>query len=158
MPPCRSLNRVILSAGSPWTMTLAVVSGVSDEIAGISLASAYVILVEIGTNRSTSPPQAHEVAGTHSTRHQRIGGKVKARFSSHGNAYLAPSWPMPPRLRPRLRQLHPRHHRAPAVRPTTQFHDLGPDSANRRRPERRNRNHIRHMGTLGYKVTIQRAA
>ena len=114
-----------------------------DEIPGISLASAYVILAEIGTDMTRFPTAGHLASWARlAPGISESAGKKKGKGSTgHGNAYLAsvlgnaaagaaktdtflgrevPADRPPPRLQTRHRRrrpLHPGHRLAPALRP-----------------------------------------
>ena len=156
-----------------------------DEIPGISLASAHVILAEIGTDMTRFPTAAHLTSWARlAPGIKESAGKKKGKGSTgHGNAYLAailgnaaagaaknrhlpgrtaPAHLPPPRLptrHRRHRRLHLGQRLAPAVRPRRPIPRPRPRLLRRpHRPERRKRNHIRQLEALGYTVTVQPAA
>ena len=114
-----------------------------EEIPGISLAAAHVILAEIGTDMTRFPTAGHLVSWARlAPGIKESAGKKKGKGSTgHGNAYLAailgnaaagaaknrhlpgrtaPAHRPPPRLPTRHRRHRPLdlgHHLAPAVRP-----------------------------------------
>ena len=157
-----------------------------DEIPGISLASAYVILAEIGTDMTRFPTAGHLTSWARLAPGIReSAGKKKGKGSTgHGNAYLASV--LGQRRRGRRQDRHlprarstggspaaaaPSAPSSPSAAPSwsssgtcssdpdARFHDLGPGYyAERIDPERRKRNHIRQLEALGYTVTLQPAA
>jgi hypothetical protein len=59
----------------------------------------------------------------------------------------------------RGRQVHPRHHLAPAAGPSARFRDLGPGWHDRKTDrDRKIRAHLRQLQALGLDVTITPAA
>jgi transposase len=153
-----------------------------DEIPGISLASAYVILAEIGTDMTRFPTAGHLTSWARlAPGIKESAGKKKGKGSTgHGNAYLAAilgnAAAGAAKTSTFLGERHRRiAHRRGAKRaivatgrsilviawhllsdPDAQFHDLGPGFyAARIDPERRKHTHIRQLEALGYKVSIQ---
>jgi transposase len=156
-----------------------------DEIPGISLASAYVILAEIGTDMTRFPTAGHLTSWARLAPgiSQSAGKKKGKGTTGHGNAYLAAilgnaaagaaktdTFPGE-----RYRRIARRRGSKRAIvalgrsilvitwhllsYPDTQFRDLGPGYyAARIDPERRKRNHVRQLEALGYQVTLQPAA
>jgi transposase len=156
-----------------------------DEIPGISLASAYVILAEIGTDMTRFPTAGHLVSWARlAPGVKESAGKKKGKGSTgHDNAYLAAilgnaaagAAKTDTFLGERYRRIARRRgsKRANVATgrsilvivwhllsdPDARFHDLGPGFyADRIDPDRRKRNHIRQLEALGYKVTLQPAA
>jgi transposase len=156
-----------------------------DEIPGISLAAAHVILAEIGTDMTRFPTAGHLVSWARlAPGIKESAGKKKGKGSTgHGNAYLAAilgnaaagAAKTDTFLGERYRRIARRRGSKRAIvalgrsilvitwhllsDPTTRFHDLGPGFyADRIDPERRKRNHIRQLEALGYTVTIKPAA
>jgi transposase len=156
-----------------------------DEIPGISLAAAYVILAEIGTEMSRFPTAGHLVSWARLAPGIReSAGKKKGKSSTgHGNAFLAAilgnaaagAAKTDTFLGERYRRIARRRGSKRAIvalsrsilvitwhllsDPEAQFHDLGPGYyAARIDPERRKRNHIRQLEALGYQVTLEPAA
>ena len=153
-----------------------------DEIPGISLASAYVILAEIGTDMTRFPTAGHLVSWARlAPGIKESAGKKKGKDSTgHGNAYLAAilgnaaagAAKTGTFLGERYRRIARRRGSKRAIGrsilviiwhllsdPSAQFHDLGPGFyAARIDPERRKRTHIRQLEALGYTVTLQPAA
>ena len=156
-----------------------------DQIPGISLASAYVILAEIGTDMTRFPTAGHLTSWARlAPGITESAGKKKGKGTTgHGNAYLASilgnaaagaaktdTFPGE-----RYRRIARRRGSKRAIvalgrsilviawhllsDPDAQFRDLGPGYyATRIDPERRKRNHIRQLEALGYTVTLQPAA
>jgi transposase len=155
-----------------------------DEIPGISLASAYVILAEIGTDMTRFPTAGHLTSWARlAPGIKESAGKKKGKGSTgHGNAYLAAilgnaaagAAKTDTFLGERHRRITRRGSKRAIVAtgrsilvivwhllsdPTAHFHDLGPGFyATRIDPDRRKRNHIRQLEALGYTVTIQPTA
>jgi len=156
-----------------------------DEIPGISLASAYVILAEIGTGMTRFPTAGHLVSRARLAPGVReSAGKKKGKGSTgHGNACLASilgnaaagagkTGTFPGERYRRIARRRGSKRAIVAVgrsimvivwhllaNPDTQFYDLGPGFyAARVDPERRKRSHVRQLEALGYTVTLQPAA
>jgi transposase len=155
-----------------------------DEIPGISLASAHVILAEIGTDMTRFPTAGHLTSWARlAPGIKESAGKKKGKGSTgHGNAYpaailgnaAAGAARTDTFLGERYRRIARRRGSKRAIvalgrsilvitwhllsDPDARFHDLGPGYyAARIHPERRKRNHIRQLEALGYKVTLQPA-
>jgi transposase len=156
-----------------------------DEIPGISLAAAHVILAEIGTDMTRFPTAGHLVSWARLAPGIReSAGKKKGKGpTGHGNAYLAAilgnaaagAAKTNTFLGERYRRIAHRRGSKRAIvaigrsilvitwhllaDPSARFHDLGPGFyADRIDPERRKRNHIRQLEALGYTVTLKPAA
>jgi transposase len=156
-----------------------------DEIPGISLTAAYVILAEIGTDMTRFPTAGHLVSWARlAPGIKESAGKKKGKGSTgHGNAYLAAilgnaaagAAKTNTFLGERYRRIARRRGSKRAIvaigrsilvitwhllsDPTARFHDLGPGFyADRIDPERRKRNHIHQLEPLGYTVTVKPAA
>ena len=156
-----------------------------DEIPGISLTAAHVILAEIGTDMTRFPTAGHLVSWARlAPGVKESAGKKKGKSSTgHGNAYLAAvlgnaaagAAKTDTFLGERYRRIARRRGSKRAIvavgrsilviawhllsDPDARFTDLGPGFyATRIDPERRKRDHIRQLEALGYKVTIQPAA
>ncbi len=156
-----------------------------DQIPGISLTSAYVILAEIGTDLTRFPTAGHLVSRARFAPGIReSAGKKKGKGSAgHGNAYLAAilgnaaagAGKTDTFLGERYRRIARRRGSKRAIvaigrsilvitwhllsDPDARFHDLGPGYyAARTDPERRERTHIRQLEALGYQVTLEPAA
>jgi transposase len=155
-----------------------------DEIPGISLASAYVILAEIGTDMTRFPTAGHLTSWARLAPGIReSAGKKKGKGSTgHGNAYLASvlgnsaagAAKTDTFLGEKYRRIARRRGSKRAIvavgrsilviawhllsDPDARFQDLGPGYyAERIDSERRKQNHIRQLEALGYTVTLQPA-
>jgi transposase len=156
-----------------------------DEIPGISLAAAHVILAEIGTDMTRFPTAGHLTSWARlAPGIKESAGKKKGKGSTgHGNAYLAAILGNAAAGAAKTSTFLGERHRRIARRrgtkraivatgrsilvitwhlladPTARFHDLGPGYyAARIDPERRKRTHIRQLEALGYTVTVKPAA
>jgi transposase len=156
-----------------------------DEIPGISLASAYVILAEIGTDMTRFPTAGHLASWARlAPGITESAGKKKGKGSTgHGNAYLASVLGNAAAGAAKTSTFPGEKYRRIARRrgskraivalgrsilviawhllsdPDARFYDLGPSyHAARIDPERRKRTHIRELEALGYTVTLQPAA
>jgi transposase len=156
-----------------------------DEIPGISLASAYVILAEIGTDMTRFPTAGHLTSWARLAPGIReSAGKKKGKGSTgHGNAYLASvlgnsaagAAKTDTFLGDKYRRIARRRGSKRAIvaagrsilviawhllsDPDARFEDLGPGYyAERIDSERRKQNHIRQLEALGYTVTLQPTA
>ena len=156
-----------------------------DEIPGISLVAAHVILAEIGTDMIRFPTAGHLVSWARlAPGVKESAGKKKGKSTAgHGNAYLAAvlgnaaagAAKTDTFLGERYRRIARRRGSKRAnvavgrsilviawhllSDSEARFTDLGPGFyATRIDPERRMRGHIRQLEALGYKVTLQPAA
>jgi transposase len=156
-----------------------------DEIPGISLTSAYVILAEIGTDMTRFPTAGHLASWARlAPGISESAGKKKGNGSTgHGNAYLASvlgnaaagAAKTSTFLGEKYRRIARRRGSKRAIvalgrsilviawhllsDPDARFYDLGPGyHAARIDPERRKRTHIRELEALGYTVTLKPAA
>jgi len=156
-----------------------------DEIPGISLASAYVILAEIGTDMTRFPTAGHLSSWARLAPGIReSAGKKKGKGSTgHGNAYLASvlgnaaagAAKTDTFLGEKYRRIARRRGSKRAIvalgrsilviawhllsDPGARFCDLGPGYYTARADsERRKHHHIRQLEALGYTVTLQPAA
>jgi transposase len=156
-----------------------------DEIPGISLASAYVILAEIGTDMARFPTAGHLASWARlAPGISESAGKTKGKGSTgHGNAYLASvlgnaaagaakTGTFPGEKYRRIARRRGSKRAIVALGrsilviawhllsdPDARFCDLGPGYyAARIDPERRKRTHIRQLEALGYTVTLEPAA
>jgi transposase len=156
-----------------------------DEIPGISLTAAHVIIAETGLDMSRFPTAGHLVSWARfAPGVTESAGKKKGKGSTgHGNPYLAAvlgnaaaaAGRTDTFLGERYRRIARRRGAKRAIvavghsiliitwhllsDPDARFHDLGPDYyAARIDPERRKRNHIRQLEALGYTVTLHPAA
>jgi transposase len=156
-----------------------------DEIPGISLASAYVILAEIGTDMTRFPTAGHLASWARvAPGIKESAGKKKGKGSTgHGNGYLtailgnaaAGASKTDTFLGEKYRRIARRRGSKRAIvalgrsilviawhllsDPEAHFYDLGPGyHAARIDPERRKHRHIRELEALGYTVTLKPAA
>ena len=156
-----------------------------DEIPGISLASAYVVLAEIGTDMTRFPTAGHLASWARvAPGIKESAGKKKGKGSTgHGNAYLASilgnaaagAAKTDTFLGEKYRRIARRRGSKRAIvalgrsilvitwhllsDPDARFCDLGPGYyATRIDPERRKLSHIRQLEALGYTVTLEPAA
>ena len=156
-----------------------------DEIPGISLVAAHVILAEIGTDMTRFATAGHLVSWARlAPGVKESAGKKKGKSTAgHGNAYLAAvlgnaaagAAKTDTFLGERYRRIARRRGSKRAnvavgrsilviawhllADPEARFTDLGPGFyATRIDPERRTRSHIRQLEALGCKVTLQPAA
>jgi transposase len=156
-----------------------------DEVPGISLAAAHAILAEIGLDMGRFPTAGHLVSwAKYAPGVKESAGKKKGKNSTgHGNSYLARVLGNAAAATARTDTFLGERYRRIARRrgatkanvaigrsilviiwhllpdPDARFHDLGSGFyANRIDPERRKRNHIHQLETLGYKVTLEPAA
>jgi len=156
-----------------------------DEIPGISLASAYVILAEIGTDMTRFPTAGHLSSWARLAPGIReSAGKKKGKGpTGHGNAYLASvlgnaaagAAKTDTFLGEKYRRIARRRGSKRAIvalgrsilviawhllsDPEARFCDLGPGYYTARADsERRKHHHIRQLEALGYTVTLQPAA
>jgi transposase len=176
-----TLDARIAEQAAPLTAAVAQL----DEIPGISLASAYVILAEIGTDMARFPTAGHLASWARlAPGIKESAGKKKGKGSTgHGNAYLASvlgnaaagAAKTDTFLGEKYRRIARRRGSKRAIvalgrsilviawhllsDPDARFSDLGPGYyAARIDPERRKHNHIRQLEALGYTVTLQPAA
>jgi len=156
-----------------------------DEIPGISLASSYVILAEIGTDMTRFPTAGHLASWARvAPGIKESAGKKKGKGSTgHGNAYLtailgnaaAGAAKTDTFLGEKYRRIARRRGSKRAIvalgrsilviawhllsDPEARFCDLGSGyHAARIDPERRKHRHIRELEALGYTVTLKPAA
>jgi transposase len=156
-----------------------------DDIPGVGLAVAYVLIAEIGVDMSRFPTPAHLASwAKFAPGVKESAGKKKGRGSTgHGNRYLAQALGQAAVtagktdtfLGERYRRIARRRGKKKAIvavgrsiltvvwhllsDPDARFQDLGADFYDTRiDPERKKRNHIRQLEALGYTVTLQPAA
>jgi transposase len=155
-----------------------------DEIPGISVGVAQVILAEIGTDMSRFPTPEHLVSWAKlCPRTIQSGPVTRAGKTSKGNPYLkgalgeaaAAAAKTDTFLGARYRRIVKRRGKLKALvavarsilvivwhllaNPGARFCDLGPDYyTNRVAVQRRIRNHIAQLTAMGYQVTIESAA
>ena len=156
-----------------------------DEIPGISLASAYVILAEIGTDMTRFPTAGHLASWARVAPgiKESAGKKTGKGSTGHGNSYLAAvpgnaaagAAKTETYLGEKYRRIARRRgskrasvalgrsilvivwHLLPD--PDARFYDLGPDYyIARPDPDRRKHNNIRQLQALGYKVSLEPTA
>ena len=160
-------------------------AGRLDEIPGINVTIASVILAEIGTDMGRFPTAGHLVSWAKFAPgvKESAGKKKGTNATGHGNSYLArvlgnaavAAGRSDTFLGERYRRIARRRGRKKAVvaigrsllviiwhllaDPDARYTDLGSDFyATRISPERRKRGHIRQLEALGYKVTLEPAA
>lgn len=156
-----------------------------DEITGVGITAAHVMIAEIGVDMSRFPTAAHLCSWARfAPGVKESAGKQKGRGSTgHGNPYLArvlgeaavAAGKTDTFLGERYRRIARRRGKKKAIvavgrsilviiwhllsDPDARFHDLGSDFYdNRIGPERKKRNHIRQLEALGFKVTLEPAA
>jgi transposase len=156
-----------------------------DEIPGVGVTAAHVMLAEVGLDMTRFPTAAHLCSWARFAPGIReSAGKRKGRgMTGHGNPYLAAALGgaavtaarTDSFLGERYRRLARRRGKKKAIvavgrsilviiwhllsDPEARFHDLGPDFYDTRvGPDRKKHNHIRQLEALGYKVTLEPAA
>ena len=156
-----------------------------DEIPGVGITAARVIIAEVGLDMSRFPTAAHLASWARfSPGVKESAGRTKGSSTTgHGNRYLAralgeaavSAGKTNTFLGERYRRLARRRGKKRAIvaigrsilvivwhllsDPQARFVDLGPDFYDTRiGPERKKRNHIRQLEALGYKVTLEPAA
>ena len=156
-----------------------------DEIPGVGITGARVIIAEVGVDMSRFPTAAHLSSWARfAPGVKESAGRKKGRGTTgHGNRYLArilgeaavAAGKTDTFLGERYRRIAKRRGKKRAIvavgrsilvivwhllsDPETRFTDLGSDYYdNRTGPERKKRNHIRQLEALGYKVTLEPAA
>jgi transposase len=156
-----------------------------DEIPGVGVTAAHVIIAEIGVDMSRFPTAAHLCSWARfAPGVKESAGKKKGRGTTgHGNPYLGrvlgeaavSAGKTDTFLGERYRRIARRRGKKKAIvavgrsilviiwhllsDPDAQFHDLGSDFYdNRIGPDRKKRNHIRQLEALGFKVTLEPAA
>jgi transposase len=156
-----------------------------DEIPGVGVTGAHVILAELGVDMSRFPTAAHLASWARfAPGVKQSAGRTKGTGTTgHGNRYLArvlgeaavAASKTDTFLGERYRRIAKRRGKKRAIvavgrsilvivwhllsDPEARFIDLGADFYdNRTGPERKKRNHIRQLEALGYKVTLEPAA
>lgn len=156
-----------------------------DEITGVGLTAAHVMIAEIGIDMTRFPTAGHLCSWARfAPGVKESAGKNKGRGSTgHGNPYLArvlgeaavSAGKTDTFLGERYRRIARRRGKKKAIvaigrsilvitwhllaDPTTRYHDLGSDFYDKRiSPDRKKRNHIRQLEALGYQVTLTPAA
>jgi transposase len=156
-----------------------------DEIPGVGVTAARVIIAEVGVDMTRFPTAAHLASWAKFAPgiKESAGKKKGAGSTGHGNPYLARALgevavsasKTRTFLGERYRRIARRRGKKRAVVAVgrsvliivwhllndeqAHFHDLGPDYYDARvDPERRKRAHIRELQALGYHVTLEPAA
>jgi transposase len=166
---------------APFAVTVARL----DEIPGVGHAAACVIIAEIGLDMSRFPTAAHlcSWAKFSPTVHESAGRKKGKGSTGHGDRYLArvlgeaaiSASKTDTFLGARYRRIARRRGKNKAIvavgrsilvivwhllrDPETRFTDLGADfQEHHTNTNKRKRNHIRQLESLGYKVILEPAA
>jgi transposase len=156
-----------------------------DEITGVGLTAAHVMIAEIGVDMTRFPTAAHLCSWARfAPGIKESAGKKKGNGSTgHGNPYLArvlgeaavSAGKTDTFLGERYRRIARRRGKKKAIvavgrsilvivwhllsDPEARYRDLGSDFYdNRTGPDRKKRNHIRQLEALGYTVTLEPAA
>jgi transposase len=156
-----------------------------DEITGIGRTAAHVMIAEIGVDMSRFPTAAHLCSWARfAPGVKESAGKTKGSSTTgHGDPYLArvlgeaavAAGKTDTFLGERYRRIAQRRGKKRAIvavgrsilvivwhllsNPDARYRDLGSDFYNNRiSPDRKNRNHVRQLEALGYKVILEPAA
>jgi transposase len=156
-----------------------------DQIPGVGITAARVIIAEVGLDMSRFPTPAHLASWARFAPgvKESAGRKKGNGATGHGNRYLASALGeaaiaasrTDTFLGERYRRIARRRGKKRALvavgrsiltivwhllsDPDAQFHDLGADFYDTRLgTERAKRNHVQHLEALGYKVTLEPAA
>jgi transposase len=159
--------------------------GKLDEITGVGLTAAHVMIAEIGVDMTRFATAGHLCSWARfAPGVKESAGKSKGRGTTgHGNPYLArvlgeaavSAGKTDTFLGERYRRIARRRGKKKAIvaigrsilviiwhllsDPNTRYHDLGSDFYDHRiSPDRKKRNHIRQLEALGYQVTLTPAA
>jgi len=154
------------------------------QIPGVGATAAAVIIAEIGVDMTRFPTPAHLCSwAKFAPAVHASAGRTKASTTGHGNRYLARALGeaavctnrTPTFLGARYRRLSRRRGKKKAIvavgrsilvvvwhllaDPTTEFRDLGADHYDRHvNTLAKQRNHVRQLEALGYRVTLDPAA
>ncbi len=156
-----------------------------DEIPGVGVTAAQVLIAEIGVDMTRFPTPAHLTSWARFAPgvKESAGRRTGNGSTGHGNAYLArvlgeaavAASRTDTFLGERYRRIARRRGKNKAIvavgrsilvivwhllsDPDAHFHDLGADFYDQRRgPETIKRSHIRQLEALGYKVTLEPVA
>ncbi|MGI9000421.1 MAG: IS110 family transposase [Pseudonocardia sp.] len=156
-----------------------------DDIPGVGLTAAHVIIAEIGIDMTRFPTAAHLCSWARfAPGVKESAGKNKGRGATgHGNPYLARvlgeaavvAGKTDTFLGERYRRIARRRGKKRAIvavgrsilviiwhllsDPEARYHDLGSDFYDHRAgPDRKKRSHVRQLEALGFKVTLEPAA
>jgi transposase len=156
-----------------------------DEVTGIGVTAAHVIIAEVGLDMTRFATAAHLCSWARfAPGIKESAGKNKGRGATgHGNPYLArvlgeaavTAGKTDTFLGERYRRIARRRGKKKAIvavgrsilvivwhllsDPHARFHDLGAQFYDTRiGPDRKKRNHVRQLEALGYKVTLEPAA
>jgi transposase len=156
-----------------------------DEVTGIGVTAAHVIIAEVGLDMTRFATAAHLCSWARfAPGVKESAGKKKGRGSTgYGNPYLArvlgeaavAAGKTDTFLGERYRRIARRRGKKKAIvavgrsvllivwhllsDPEARFHDLGAQFYDTRiAPDRKKRNHVRQLEALGYKVTLEPAA
>ena len=155
--------------------------GKLDEITGVGLTAAHVLIAEIGVDMTRFPTAAHLCSWARfAPGVKESAGKNKGRGTTgHGNPYLArvlgeaavSAGKTDTFLGERYRRIARRRGKKKAIvaigrsilviiwhllsDPDARYHDLGSDFYDKRiSPDRKKRNHVRQLEALGYQVIL----
>jgi transposase len=156
-----------------------------DEIPGVGVTAAHVVIAEIGLDMTRFPTAAHLCSWARFAPgiNESAGRKKGSGSTGHGNPYLArvlgeaavTAGKTDTFLGERYRRIARRRGKKKAIvavgrsilviiwhllsDPEARFHDLGSGYYDSRiGPDRRKRNHVHQLEALGFKVTLEPAA
>jgi transposase len=156
-----------------------------DEITGVGITAAHVMIAELGVDMTRFATAAHLCSWARYAPGvtESAGKKKGSGTTGHGNPYLArvlgeaavAAGKTDTFLGERYRRIARRRGKKKAIvavgrsilviiwhllsDPDARFHDLGPDFYdNRIGPDRKKRNHVRQLEALGFRVTLEPAA